>query len=177
MRENPHGNDCFSPTSRESGQAASEIDVSYAVYFTWDSHERHKCIYGYLPSSFAPQGTHLARVPPHTFILYMPTVTRLATEKVKWKRFVFLPLSSGSDDAEKIWSVNLQIHPPTVFIWEHVSTLETRIDKNRIFITSLCVFLSDMSLYLIFSEANYKLAWMWTCPKKKFRFNLAARNS
>lgn len=71
MREIPGGNDCYSLSSRESGPALPEIDVSYAVYFARDRHERYKCIYGYLPGSFFPPEAHLTRVPPHTFILYM----------------------------------------------------------------------------------------------------------
>lgn len=80
----------------------------------------HKCIYGYLLGLCFPQGIHLARMPSHTFILYMCAVTREAMKKVKWKRFIFLPLSSGSDGKEKIWSVNLQIRPPTV-LFENMS--------------------------------------------------------
>lgn len=122
MREIPCGNDCNSPSSRESGLAALEIDVPYVHFLLLQTISQMLQVCLRLPSRFlfSSWDKFCSRATTRTFILYMQAVTSAAMEKVKWRRFIFLPLSSVCDGVEKIRSVNLQIHSRT-FSFENMS--------------------------------------------------------
>lgn len=66
-------------------------------------HERHKCIYGYLQDSLLSGDAFDTRAITHVYSLYAHSYALAVTEKVKWKRFIFLPLSSKCDGRFEVW--------------------------------------------------------------------------